>query len=47
MREHIREKWGVLPPELRQKLVDRNFKDFTPEYEAAIKAYFRKIQENQ
>jgi len=36
-------KWGLLPPEKRQRLVDRNFKDFTPEYEREIKAYFKKI----
>lgn len=35
--------WGNLPPKLRQALIDRNFKDFTPEYEQAIKDYFKSI----
>ena len=29
-----------LPP-LRQKLIDRNFDDFTPEYKAQIEEYFK------
>ena len=37
------EAWGKLPPELRQQLIDRNFKGFTPEYEQAIKDYLRRI----
>ena len=44
---HLDKRWGLLPPERRQKLVDRNFKDFTPEYEREIKAYFRKIVKRQ
>jgi hypothetical protein len=39
---NLNEIWGNLPPELRQKLIDRNFDDFTPEYEAQIQEYFRK-----
>jgi hypothetical protein len=38
----LNEIWGNLPSELRQKLVDRNFDDFTPEYKAQIDEYFRK-----
>jgi hypothetical protein len=33
----------MLPPELRQKLQDRNFQEFTPEYQEEIKAYYRKL----
>lgn len=39
---NLNEIWGNLPPELRQKLVDRNFDDFTPEYKAQIDEYFKK-----
>jgi hypothetical protein len=39
---NINEIWGNLPLELRQKLVDRNYDDFTPEYKEQIEEYFRK-----
>jgi hypothetical protein len=39
---NLNEIWGNLPPELRQKLVDRNFDDFTPEYKEQISEYFKK-----
>jgi hypothetical protein len=39
----IEGRWGMLPPELRQKLQDRNFQEFTPEYQEEIKAYYRKL----
>ena len=39
---NLNEIWGNLPPELRQKLVDRNFDDFTPEYKEQITEYFKK-----
>ncbi len=42
MRIDLNDIWGNLPPEVRQKLVDRNFDDFTPEYEAEIREYFKK-----
>ncbi len=38
----LNEIWGNLPKELRQKLVDRNFDDFTPEYENEVQEYFRR-----
>ena len=38
----MNEIWGNLPQELRQKLVDRNYDDFTPEYKEQIEEYFRK-----
>lgn len=38
----INEIWGRLPAEQRQKLVDRNFKDYTPEYEDEIREYLRR-----
>jgi len=41
-RVDLNEIWGNLPPELRQKLIDRNFDDFTPEYTEQIKEYFQK-----
>jgi hypothetical protein len=41
-RINLNEIWGNLPPELRQKLIDRNFDDFTPEYKAQIEEYFKK-----
>lgn len=37
------ERWGVLPPELRQRLVDRDFRRYTPQYDAAIRAYLRRL----
>ena len=37
------ERWGHLPPELRQRLIDRNFKDFTPPYAKELKEYYKKI----
>jgi len=37
------ERWGHLPPELRQRLIDRNFKDFTPPYAQELKEYYKKI----
>lgn len=39
----VNEIWGVLPPELRQKLVDRNFGEFTPEYEDEVREYLKKV----
>jgi hypothetical protein len=39
---NLNEIWGNLPPELRQKLIDRNFDDFTPEYKEQIAEYFKK-----
>jgi hypothetical protein len=39
---NLNEIWGNLPPELRQKLYDRNFDDFTPEYKVQIDEYFKK-----
>lgn len=44
---NIEDIWGVLPPELRQRLVNRSFRDFTPEYEREIKAYMRRIMEGR
>lgn len=38
----LNEIWGRLPKEQRQKLTDRNFEDFTPEYEEEIKEYLRR-----
>ncbi len=38
----VNELWGNLPRELRQKLVDRNFDEVTPEYEAEVVEYFKK-----
>ncbi len=35
--------WGRLPEELRQSLIDRNFKHMAPGYEQAVKDYFRRI----
>ena len=37
------ERWGHLPPELRQRLIDRNFKAFTPPYAEELKEYYKKI----
>jgi hypothetical protein len=39
---NLNEIWGNLPLEIRQKLVDRNYDDFTPEYKEQIEEYFRK-----
>ena len=41
-RINLNDIWGNLPPEIRQKLIDRNFDDFTPEYKDQIEEYFRK-----
>jgi hypothetical protein len=41
------ERWGQLPPELRQQLISRNFDAFTPSYLEDIKAYFKKIAERK
>jgi hypothetical protein len=41
-RINLNEIWGNLPPELRQKLIDRNYDEFTPEYQEQIQEYFRK-----
>lgn len=38
----LNEIWGNLPPELRQKLISKNFDDFTPEYKEQIAEYFKK-----
>ncbi len=38
----INQIWGNLPKELRQKLVDRNFDEVTPEYEGEVVEYFKK-----
>ena len=43
LHQHLHERWGMLPPEMRQRLIDRNFQDFTPEYELEIRAYFKRI----
>jgi hypothetical protein len=43
----IEGRWGNLPAELRQKLMSRNFDEFTPEYQEEIKAYFRKIAQQR
>ena len=37
------DRWGHLPPELRQRLIDRNFKAFTPPYAQELKEYYKKI----
>ncbi len=37
------ERWGHLPAELRQRLIDRNFKNFTPPYAKELKEYFKRI----
>lgn len=37
------ERWGFLPKELRQRLIDRNYREFTPEYQREIKNYFRRL----
>ena len=42
-RVNLADRWGVLPKELRQKLIHQDFKDYTPEYEAKIRAYLKKI----
>lgn len=42
VRPNINEVWGRLPKEVRQKLTDKNFEDFTPEYEAEVKEYLRR-----
>jgi hypothetical protein len=42
VKPEVNEIWGRLPKELRQKLVDRNFSDFTPEYEDEIREYLRR-----
>ena len=39
----VNEIWGILPPEMRQKLVDRNFGEFTPEYEDEVRQYLKKV----
>lgn len=39
----VNEVWGILPPEIRQKLVDRNFGEFTPEYEDEVRDYLKKV----
>lgn len=36
------QRWGFLPEELRQRLLDRNFREFTPEYQRELKNYFRR-----
>ena len=36
-------RWGHLPAELRQRLIDRNFKGFTPPYAKELKEYYKKI----
>lgn len=41
--ETLEGRWGNLPPELRQRLIERNFKEFTPEYQEELKAYYRRI----
>lgn len=41
--ELLEGRWGVLPPELRQRLVERNFREFTPEYQEELRAYFRRL----
>jgi hypothetical protein len=41
--ERIEGRWGNLPPELRQRLLERNFREFTPEYQEEIRAYYRRI----
>jgi len=46
-RRSMEESWGHLPKEMRQTLLDRNFKEFTPEYELAIKRYFRVLLTNR
>jgi hypothetical protein len=42
VRPNVNEAWGRLPKEVRQKLTDRNFEDFTPEYEEEVKEYLRR-----
>ncbi len=39
----IIDRWGLLPEETRQRLVNDNFRDFTPEYEEEIRQYFRNL----
>lgn len=39
--------WGKLPSELRQRLIDLNIKSYTPEFEAEIKAYYKRIAKKQ
>ena len=39
----VNEVWGILPPEIRQKLIDRNFGEFTPEYEDEVREYIKKV----
>ncbi len=39
---NVNEVWGRLPKEVRQKLTDKNFEDFTPEYEEEVKEYLRR-----
>ena len=41
--ELLEGRWGVLPPELRQRLIERNFREFTPEYQEELRAYFRRL----
>lgn len=36
-------RWGNLPPELRQRLVESNLFEFTPDYQEEIKAYFKRV----
>lgn len=36
------QRWGFLPEELRQRLLDRNFREFTPEYQRELRNYFRR-----
>jgi len=38
-----KERWGHLPAELRQLLIDRNFKTIAPTYEQALREYYKRI----
>lgn len=38
-----KERWGHLPQELRQLLIDANFKVIAPSYDEALKNYYKRI----
>lgn len=43
LQQDIEGRWGFLPPELRQRLMQRDFQEFTPDYQDELKAYYRRI----
>ena len=42
-RINIEDRWGSLPPELKQQLLDGKVREFSPEYKTAIERYLKRL----